>query len=408
MPMVATEMTETTRASSVRTRILIADDQQDVLEALRFLLKGHGYTLEAVSSPTALLAALERESFDLILMDLNYARDTTSGREGIDLLANLRNSPNVPPVVVMTGWATVGLAVEAMQQGIGDFVEKPWNNTRLLEIVETQIARGRARTAARLRSDQQNQEHSLAVHELDRQKQELQEAWNIQKRLLPTRIPQFPGVEIAAAWQPARTIGGDYYDVFPMSESTVGFFIADVAGKGLPAALLMSNLQAAVRSMEATTLLPHEICARLNDMLHRSIPDDRFITFFHGQLDTRNGQLRYATAGHNAPIVFHPDGTHCRLADGGSVLGIFPNSRFELGTVQLSPGDRVVLFTDGVTEAANRDEEEFGESRVLECLSEGSGDSAEGLQRRILAAAGEFCGGHWHDDATLLVLALAR
>ena len=108
---------------AIQRRILIADDQPDVLEALRLLLKGHGYTTEAVASPAALLESLARREFDLILMDLNYARDTTSGREGLDLLAQLNAVETAPPIVVMTGWASVGLAVEAMQHGVGDFVE---------------------------------------------------------------------------------------------------------------------------------------------------------------------------------------------------------------------------------------------------------------------------------------------
>ena len=129
--------------------ILIADDQPDVLEALRLLLKGHGYVTEAVTSPAALIDAIARREFDLVLMDLNYARDTTSGREGLDVLSKLKASETAPPIVVMTGWATVGLAVEAMQRGVGDFVEKPWVNARLLEILQKQVDIGRERRTAR-------------------------------------------------------------------------------------------------------------------------------------------------------------------------------------------------------------------------------------------------------------------
>src|SRR5579862_5660686 len=120
-------------------RILIADDQPDVLNALRLLLKGQGYEIEAASSPAELLQAVTASEFDLLLMDLNYARDTTSGREGIDVLNRLKDIEDAPPIVVMTGWATVGLAVEAMKYGVADFVEKPWTNSRLLEILEKQI-----------------------------------------------------------------------------------------------------------------------------------------------------------------------------------------------------------------------------------------------------------------------------
>ena len=139
----------TSELAVTQPRVLIADDQPDVLEALRLLLKGHGYLTEAVTSPAALFEAITQKEFDVILMDLNYARDTTSGREGLDLLARLKTAENAPPIVVMTGWASVGLAVEAMQQGIGDFVEKPWVNARLLEILQKQLQIGRDRRAAK-------------------------------------------------------------------------------------------------------------------------------------------------------------------------------------------------------------------------------------------------------------------
>jgi DNA-binding NtrC family response regulator len=125
--------------SSAAPRILIADDQADVLEALRLLLKGEGYQIEAVTSPAALITALEARDFDVVIMDLNYTRDTTSGREGLDLLSRIQGIDSVLPVIVMTAWATVGLAVEAMRGGARDFVQKPWENERLLTIVKTQI-----------------------------------------------------------------------------------------------------------------------------------------------------------------------------------------------------------------------------------------------------------------------------
>src|SRR5579862_5908367 len=119
-------------------RILIADDQPDVLEALRFLLKGEGHRTESADSPGAILAAVGANDFDLVLMDLNYVRDTTSGQEGLDTLTRLQATDSTLPVVVMTAWGSVGLAVEAMRRGARDFIEKPWDNTRLLAIVRTQ------------------------------------------------------------------------------------------------------------------------------------------------------------------------------------------------------------------------------------------------------------------------------
>src|SRR5512132_4092267 len=127
------------RASAAVARVLVADDQPDVLEALRLLLKGEGYHLETASSPAGIIAALDAGEFDVALVDLNYARDTTSGEEGLDLLSRIQRLDGTLPVVVMTAWGSVELAVEAMRRGARDFIQKPWDNARLLAIIRTQI-----------------------------------------------------------------------------------------------------------------------------------------------------------------------------------------------------------------------------------------------------------------------------
>ena len=126
-------------------RTLIADDQPDVLAALRLLLKSEGYQTEAANSPKAVLDAVKERDFDVVLMDLNYARDTTSGKEGLDLISRIQAEDNSLPIVVMTAWGTVDLAVEAMRRGVRDFVQKPWENSRLLHVLRTQIEQGRTR-----------------------------------------------------------------------------------------------------------------------------------------------------------------------------------------------------------------------------------------------------------------------
>jgi phosphoserine phosphatase RsbU/P len=394
---------ETTQA-----RILIADDQPDILDALRLLLKGHGYATQGVASPAGLLEALAHGAFDLLLMDLNYARDTTSGQEGLDLLSLLQENENLPPVVVMTGWATVGLAVEAMQRGVADFVEKPWTNTRLLEILQKQIRMGRERRESRRRAAEETRVRQEMLLQLRHREQEIAEARAIQQGLLPKEIPQLPGYEIAVAWQSALTVGGDYYDILPFGEDELGLCIADVAGKGLPAAFLMSNLQAAVRGLASPAVSPDALCARLNALLCRNMTHDRFITFFYAQLDGPSRRLRYASAGHNPPVLQRRDGSHERLTEGGGVLGVFPDQTFDLGTAQLVAGDRLIFFTDGVTEANSPEGEEFGEARLLALLGEHRSLSAGELQKNILRAAADFSGGHWRDDATLVILAVGE
>jgi sigma-B regulation protein RsbU (phosphoserine phosphatase) len=387
-------------------RILIADDQPDVLEALRLLLKHHDYEIETATSPAGVLEALGAEAFDLLLMDLNYARDTTSGREGLDLLTQLKTRDGVLPIVVMTGWGTVGLAVEAMQRGVGDFIQKPWENARLLEVLSEQIEHGRARREALRREAERESRSNEIVLQLHRQEQEIEEAREIQRGFLPKEIPQIAGYQVASAWQPARVVGGDYFDVLRFSSEHLAVCIADVAGKGVPAALLMSNLQAMVRGFASATVSPAELCGLVNHSICRNIAADRFVTFFYGLLDAQTKRLAYTNAGHNAPLVLGRDGSCARLREGGDVLGIFPNGKYDQGEIALHAGDRVLLFTDGITEARNSAGEEFGEQRLLAALTEHSGLGAGAIEDRILLAVAEFSGGEFADDATSVILAV--
>jgi sigma-B regulation protein RsbU (phosphoserine phosphatase) len=253
---------------------------------------------------------------------------------------------------------------------------------------------------------QENQAQKVIASQFHEQEHEIAEARAIQEGFLPKEIPQLAGYEIAAAWQSARVVGGDYFDVLPFDGEMCGLCIADVAGKGLPAALLMSNLQAAVRGLASPSLSPEALCARLNALLCRNIASDRFVTLFYAQLDGPARQLRYVSAGHNPPFVLHRDGSHDRLREGGVVLGVFASQSFKSGTVELQSGDRMVLYTDGVTEASNSDDEEFGEERLLQVLQQNPARSAEEIQKNILQATTEFSRGPWQDDATLLVVAV--
>lgn len=368
-------------------RILIADDQPDVLDALRLLLNQEGFVTEAVTSPLAVLPPLERGDIDLLLMDLNYTRDTTSGREGLDLLALIQAVDRDVPIVAMTGWSTVELAVEAMRRGVRHFVQKPWDNDALLAIIRREVAEGHARR-------RQTREDARELHE----------AQVIQRALLPARLPRLDGWQLAGRWQPADGVAGDGFDARLLGPSTLALSIADVVGKGIPAALLMSNLQATVRAFADEQLEPAELCARINRVFAGNIPEHKFITFFFGLLDAASGRFIYCNAGHNAPVVVRADGAIERLTTGGMVLGIDRAASYTTGLVQLDPGDRVILFTDGVTEVWNGDEEEFGEERLLELLVQHRTAGAAELEARIFEAVAAFSADRWTDDRTLVVL----
>lgn len=370
-------------------RILIADDQPDLLDALSLLLKGQGIEMQAVTSPDAAIAALETRAFDLLLMDLNYTGDTTSGREGIDLLSRVHALDDLLPVIVMTGWGSVNLAVEAMRRGVRDFVQKPWDNAHLLATLRSEIEQGRAR---------RHRDASL--------RRELAEALTIQKRLLPQQVPQIDGCELAASWQPASGVGGDCFDALRFGASRLGLSIADVVGKGIPAALLMCNLQAAVRAFASEAVAPRELCHQVNRILCGNIAEGRFISFFYCFVDAAAGTLVYSNAGHYFPILVRADGGVERLETGGPVLGVLPHAEYEEAHVALSRGDRLVLFTDGLTEARNGAGEEFGDMRLVDAARVHRACSAPALQARLTAAVAAFTGGETQDDATLIVLAV--
>jgi serine phosphatase RsbU (regulator of sigma subunit)/FixJ family two-component response regulator len=524
-------------------RTLIADDQPDILEALRLLLKGEGFHTEVVTSPSEVIEALKQQNYDILLMDLNYARDTTSGQEGLDLLAHVQALDSTLPIVVMTAWGSIELTVEAMRRGVRDFVLKPWENARLLHILRTQIENGHTlRKKERLKAERKllsssifeaddlkpmlqlvsehieealesravaiftrgPREHSFTVtvrsgafddsggelkfepdadflcalnapldaeraylpeeearesaeanntlivpikvkgeligfvcvggklsdepYDADDmrfldaivgqvgiginnllargQQYELEEARDIQRGLMPKVIPQIHGYEISGAWRPAHVVSGDYFDVLKFDENRAALCIADVSGKGMPAALLMSNVQAAVKAFASATAAPAELCEKVNRVVCSNTAEDKFITFFYCLLDAATGKLTYANAGHNAPIIIRSDGASLQLERGGTVLGPFPEWEFEQGETELRPGDRALLFTDGITEIRNTDGEEFGEERLNSLLIANRALGAADLQKAVMSTVSKFGGGDFQDDATLIVLSV--
>ena len=380
-------------------RTLIADDEPDILVALRLLLKSDGYEPETVSSPRAVLEAIERSQFDVVLMDLNYARDTTSGREGLDLISRIQALDPSLPIVVMTAWATVDLAVETMRRGVRDFVQKPWENPRLLQTLRKQVKHARARRSAL---------HKLAdTRKTDAQlRRELVEARELQENLLTSTQSVIDGLQVAIKWQPATTVGGDYVAAFNIDDDHAALCVADVVGKSLPAALLMANFQASLKSFASQHLSPAEVSVQLNDVLYANIPLHKFITAFYGVVNIPERRLAFTNAGHNPPLLVHSNGECVRLEAGGSVLGAFPDTCYAQDEIELSHGDRLVLFTDGLTEAVNESGEQFGEQEVIRVLRDNRHESAENLKEILFSVVEEFCGNTFRDDAALMVVAI--
>lgn len=370
-------------------RALIADDQPDVLAALQLLLKCEGYEIESATSPAGVLDAVATREFDVVLIDLNYARDTTSGREGLELIDRIHAADTTLPIVVMTAWGTIELAVEAMRRGVRDFVLKPWENARLVETLRAQVEQGHMLRARR----------TVEAFETET-------AREVQQALLPKQLPSIPGVEIAGSWRPAGSLSGDCFDVIPFDDGRFAVCIADASGKGTGAALLASNVQAIVRAVAGPDVAPSEVCARVNAILCQNTDACRFVTLVYAIVDVHTGRLTYANAGHNPPLLARADGAVERLVEGGALAGVFEASVYEEAELELRAGDRLVLFTDGLVETRDRAGEELGEPRVLELVRLHRRERAEPLLHRLVGEATAFCEGRFDDDATLVAISI--
>ncbi|MEX2191496.1 MAG: GAF domain-containing SpoIIE family protein phosphatase [Bacteroidota bacterium] len=249
-------------------------------------------------------------------------------------------------------------------------------------------------------------QETLEKHRLE---DELKIAREIQQGLLPQKLPQIPGYDLAAVNVSSKQVGGDYYDVLPRSETEYVIAIGDVSGKGTPAALLMATVQAAMRALAPLHSDLPGTTSRINDITFENTGGDKFITFFWGIVDSKARSFRYVNAGHNPPFLVRKDGSMLRLTEGGLILGIMKTLQpYKEGFVQLVPGDTLFLFTDGVSEAMNAEGEDFTEERLEELVSRISDRTARDMIQEVRTAVEEFCKGTpQSDDITMMVLKLA-
>ena len=308
--------------------VLVCDDQPDVLVALDLLLKEAGYRAKLTATPTELLDALQTVRADVVLTDMNFARDTTSGGEGLALVDVICGRPGHPPVVAMTAWADIDLAVEAVRRGAVDFVRKPWDNTRLLASLH------KAMNAAR------------------GGRSEMEAARLVQERLLPRREYTMGRARFTASFEPAGDVGGDYYDLFELNAHEFGFLLADVSGKGVPAALLMANLQALFHAQDRALLRsPALLVDRVNELFYRSTAPEHYATLFYGVYHGESLEVTYVNCGH-PPAVLDRNGAAPEEC-GATALpaGLFAAARCGERRVALGPGSRLTVCSDGITEA---------------------------------------------------------
>ena len=238
-------------------------------------------------------------------------------------------------------------------------------------------------------------------------KNEMKMARDIQTKLLPGETPEIAGIEIAASNEPAKLVGGDYYDFIELGSRKWGFCIGDITGKGMPAALLMANLQATFRSQAVISERCHECLKGTNHMLFRSTEETKFATFFYGALQSEEGQtiLSYANGGHDPPVLFRKGAAPGFLETTGLLLGVFGSSEYEEVSLELAPGDVLLLYTDGITEAFNKDGLEFGLDRLVGLVEENKDRTAEEIMSLVLdSVKNHVDGAPPSDDITIIIL----
>jgi sigma-B regulation protein RsbU (phosphoserine phosphatase) len=241
--------------------------------------------------------------------------------------------------------------------------------------------------------------------EKQRIEEELNVARNMQKKLLPKTLPSIPDYDIYGVNIPSKQVGGDYYDVIMIDKNHYALAIGDVSGKSVPAALLMANLQAALRVMIKQKIPLTEVVGNLNDLIHNNTDPDKYITFFVGILNRKENLFQYVNAGHNSPILYRQDGSVEELDVGGIILGMLPRYSYKEGKIQFHPGDLFYSYTDGVNEAIDPREEEFGEKRLRGVLSANAKKSSQKVAEAMLGSVSGFANGSpQEDDITMLIL----
>jgi sigma-B regulation protein RsbU (phosphoserine phosphatase) len=243
---------------------------------------------------------------------------------------------------------------------------------------------------------------------LEKQKmvEELNMARNIQQRLLPKQLPKFKNVELDGVNVPSKQVGGDYFDVIEIKNDLLGIAIADVSGKGMPASLLMSNLQAALHALIRENFPPETLVGRINNIIHNNTDLDKFITFFYGQLDLNTLALHYVNAGHNPPFLLRKSNKVELLSEGGIILGMMPDVAYHSGKVVLEHGELLHCYTDGVTEAMNSQEEQYEEHRLLDLLKKlPKNCKPNQINQEIIEDINRFAGNTpQSDDLTILTM----
>jgi len=380
------------------SKILVVDDEAD-LELLinmnfRKEIRKEIYAFEFARNGKEALAVLEKHpDIEVVLSDINMPE-----MDGLSLLAKINERYPLIRTVIISAYGDTANIRTALNRGAFDFITKP------VDLEDLGLTLAKTLNAVEERKTAKQQEEQLIGL-----KYELDAATRIQTTILPREFPPYPDrqeIELHARMDPAKEVGGDFYDFYWVSENELGFAVGDVSGKGMPAALFMAVSRTFVKATALTGLSPADCMTRVNKSLCKESIIEMFVTLFFGILDIRTGNIRYCSAGHNPPMLINQKGEVYETDNtGGIMLAGMPMATFKEGEMTLEKGDMLVLFTDGISEAFDMEEEEYGEIRMMQVLKQATSmncsETIEALFKDVETFAGEAV---QSDDRTVLAL----
>ena len=387
------ETTQETRTESYK--ILVVDDEPDleplILQRMRRNIRAGRYAFVFAHNGVEALEVLQRDSdIDMVVSDINMPQ-----MDGLTLLEQIpKVDPNIRSVIV-SAYGDMRNIRTAMNRGAFDFVTKP------LDFEDLQITIERTLTHMA-----EWKEALLSRDKLVAIQNELDVASKMQQAILPARFPEGDGFEVYGNMVPARNVGGDFFDVINLENGRLGLAVADVSDKGVPAALFMMSSRTLLKGSAIGRGTPGAVLSEVNDLLNEDNETVMFVTILYAVFDPGSGVLTYANGGHSNPLLVHADGSSYELPlTGGIALGVMPELTYKEDSVDLQPGDTLILYTDGVSEAMNPVGEEFGVDRLRAIFADQPPTSARMANEVILEAVAEFADGTpQSDDVTCLVL----
>lgn len=375
--------------------VLAVDDTPENLDVVKGILVPE-YKVKVVTSGALALKIVEKQPPDIILLDIMMPE-----MDGYEVCRRLKANPATAeiPVIFLTAKDQTADEAEGFALGAADYIHKPVNPPILQARVKTHVALKKS-------FDELHDMSEALARAKERMEAELNVGRDIQHSMLPDTVPDCSEIALCASMDAAREVGGDFYDYFMLNDDELCFCVADVSGKGVGSALFMAMTKLQIKSRAEDDKMPSKIMSRVNTDLARDNPSCMFVTVFLGTINLRSGQVTYTNAGHNPPLIKRVSGEVEEVPDlHGPILGVLEGREYGESTVNLSPGDVLLVFTDGVTEALDVEENLYSDARLLQTVQEFNEISADAVLKGVRGSVDEFAmGAEQADDITMITL----